>query len=116
MLACSVEFRYLESLFGYPENLLLRISLSRIFEKDREFFAVNAMKNLSRIRRLFMENSREQRTSFDEFRLHYFCTILYIRFCNDKEVININDMNDVIFSVLVSKQLPLTESLNVCST
>ena len=74
---CCFEFRYLESSLGYLENSLLRTSLSRIFEKDREFFASNPTKNVSKIRRLFMENSREQRTSFDEFRLHNFCTILY---------------------------------------
>ena len=73
---CCFELRYLEFSFGYLENSLLRILLSRIFKKGREFFALNPTKNLSKSQRLFMENLREQRTTFDEFRLHYFCTIL----------------------------------------
>ena len=85
---CCFEFRYLEFSFGYLENSLLRISLSRIFEKDREFFALNPTKNLSKIQRLFMENSREQRTNFDEFCLHYFCTILYKELLKRKYVMH----------------------------
>ena len=53
------------------KNSLLRISLSRIFEKDRDFFASNPTKNRSKIRWLFVENSRERRTNFDELRLHF---------------------------------------------
>ena len=71
---------YLEFSFGYLENLLLRILLSWIFKRGHEFFALNPTKNLSKSQRLFMENSRVQRTTFDEFRLHYFCTILYFHY------------------------------------
>ena len=67
------KFCYLEFSFGYLENSLLRILLSRIFEKDHEFFASNPTKDRSKIRWLFVENSQEQKTNFDEFRLHYFC-------------------------------------------
>ena len=63
--------------FGYLENALLRISLSRVFEKDGVFFASNFTKHPLKIQRLFMENLREQRTNFDVLHLHYFCTILY---------------------------------------
>ena len=54
------------------------IPLSQIFKKDRVFFASNFTKRPSKIQQLFMENLREQRTNFNELRLHYFCTILYI--------------------------------------
>ena len=53
------EFRYLE-----------------FFEEDRVFFALNFTKHPLKIQRLFVENSQEQRTNFDELRLHYFCKIL----------------------------------------
>ena len=61
---CCFEFPFLKFSFGYLENWLLRILLSRIFEKDHEFFASNPTKNLSKIQRLFMENLWEQRTNF----------------------------------------------------
>ena len=43
---CCFKFCYLKSSFGYLENSLLWISLSPVFEKDREFFALNPTKNL----------------------------------------------------------------------
>ena len=73
---CCFEFRYLEFSFGFLKNALLQILLSWIFEKDRVFFTLNFTKHPLKIQRLFVENSREQRTNFNELRLHYFCTIL----------------------------------------
>ena len=42
--SAASQLCYLEFSFGYLENSLLRISLSWIFKKDREFFALNPTK------------------------------------------------------------------------
>ena len=46
---CCFELCYLEFSFGYLENLLLRISLSRIFKKGREFFALTLRKMFRKV-------------------------------------------------------------------
>ena len=57
---CCFELSYLKFSFGYLKNSLLRIAPSRIFKKGCEVFAWNPMKNLSKSRQLFMENSRNK--------------------------------------------------------
>ena len=62
---CSLEFSRKMVIFS------LR-TLRNIFRKFDDF----SWKNIFR---KFIEKSQEQRTNFHEFRLHYFCTILYLK-------------------------------------
>jgi len=66
--------------FGYLEKLLLRISLSRIFEEDHDFFAKNPSKDDS------MTFRRKVARTKDEFLRISFALLLdntvFIKYCS----------------------------------
>ena len=76
--SAASKFCCLEFSFGYLKNLLLRISLSRIFKKSHEFFALNPTKNLSISQRhgKFASSNKGQISA--KYVGNTFCTVLYL--------------------------------------
>ena len=68
---CCFKFCHLD-FHLVPKKFATSTFASSNFRERSWIFHLDTTKHLPNFQQFFMENSREQRTNFDEFRLHFF--------------------------------------------
>ena len=97
----ATNFRFVAKIHRKSVLCSDEMSLNRPWTFDRIFV------------RTFDERSLEQITKFAEFRLHYFCTILYVRFGISLNKLKLNSRNWYLQFYPFSKKLEYT-GRNIC--